>query len=116
MRAKNMTYLKDVNDPTKDAANYVIEPYPPFADAAFARKAVRFERRLELGVEGHRLFDLRRWGNATEVMNTYIQNEGRTITPFGTAANPYTATYDLFPIPLGAIDLSGGVLKQNPGY
>ena len=106
MRAKNMTYLKDVNDPTKDAANYVIEPYPPFADAAFARKAVRFERRLELGVEGHRLFDLRRWGNATEVMNTYIQNEGRTITPFGTAANPYTATYDLFPIPLGAIDLS----------
>lgn len=115
-RAKNMTYLKDVNDANQDAANYQIELYASFPDATFARKAVRFERRLELGVEGHRLFDLRRWGNATDVMNTYIQNEGRTITPFLTAANPYTATYDLFPIPLGAIDLSGGVLTQNPGY
>ncbi len=134
MRAKNMTYLKafelvslpneggftsvpvEVNGVHVDAANYEIEPYPAFPDATFARKAVRFERRLELGVEGHRLFDLRRWGNATEVMNEYIQNEARTIPPFGTAANPYTATYDLFPVPLGAIDLSGGVLTQNPGY
>ena len=29
-----------------------------------ARKAVRFERRLELAMEGHRSFDLRRWGVA----------------------------------------------------
>jgi hypothetical protein len=115
-RAKNMTYVKSVDNPNQDAANYQIEPYPSFPDAEYARKAVRFERRLELGVEGHRLFDLRRWGNATEVMTEYFVNEGRTITPFGTEVNPYTPTYDLFPIPLGAIDLSGGVLKQNPGY
>ena len=121
-RAKSMTYVKDVNNPNADAANYQIEPYPAFPDQAYARKAVRFERRLELGVEGHRLFDLRRWDatdpgfDATQVMNEYIANEARTITPIGTAFNPYEAKYNLFPIPLNAIDLSGGVLQQNPGF
>ncbi len=116
MRAKNMTYVKDVNNPAQDAANYQIEPYPPFPDQAYARKAVRFERRLELGVEGHRLFDLRRWGVTKQVLDTYIANEARTIPPFGVAAKPYNSAYDNFPIPIGAIDLSGGVLTQNPGY
>lgn len=116
MRAKNMTYVKDVNDPNSDAANYEIEPYASFPDAAFARKAVRFERRLELGVEGHRLFDLRRWGVTKQVLDTYVTNEARTIPPFGVAANAYNSAYDLFPIPIGAIDLSGNVLTQNPGY
>ena len=35
-----------------------------WADKEFARKAVRFERLLELGMEGHRFFDLVRWGIA----------------------------------------------------
>ncbi|MEI9909249.1 MAG: RagB/SusD family nutrient uptake outer membrane protein [Bacteroidota bacterium] len=40
-----------------DAANYVISIYPvDFADKAEARTAVRFERKLELGMEGHRFF------------------------------------------------------------
>ena len=67
-------------DGSGDAANYVVEPYAAFADADEARKAVRFERRLELGMEGHRLFDLRRWGVAKEVMTAYFVNETRTIT------------------------------------
>ena len=116
MRAKNMTYVKDVNNPANDAANYEIEPYASFPDATFARKAVRFERRLELGVEGHRLFDLRRWGVTKQVLDTYVANEARTIPPFGVAAKPYNSAYDNFPIPIGAIDLSGGILTQNPGY
>ena len=113
-RAKNMTYVKD--GAGVDAANYVIEPYTSFPDAAYAVKAVRFERRLELGVEGHRLFDLRRWGNSASVLTEYISNEARTVTPFGVAANAYQAKHDLSPIPLNAIDQSQGVISQNSGY
>lgn len=115
-RAKNMNYLK--NDPmdTQPAANYVIELYPAFPGEDFARKAVRFERRLELGMEGNRLFDLRRWGVAAQVLNTYIINEGRTIPSFITKSNPYLPKHDLLPIPIGAIDQSGGILTQNPSW
>jgi len=113
-RAKSSNYMQA--DGGGDAANYEIEPYTAFADAAYARKAVRFERRVELGMEGHRVFDLRRWGNAVQVMNDYFANESRTITNFAGKVSPYTATHNLFPIPLGAIDLSGNVLTQNPGF
>jgi len=114
-RAKDMTYVK-TEDGTADAANYVIEPYGSFADQAFARKAVRMERRLELGVEGHRLFDIRRWGVAIDVMNAYFVNEGRVVTSFLGDPAPFEAKHNLTPIPLNAIDLSGAVLQQNPGY
>ncbi|WP_339839891.1 RagB/SusD family nutrient uptake outer membrane protein [uncultured Maribacter sp.] len=115
-RAQNMTYIQnEAGDGA--AANYQIQPYGSFPTAAFARKAVRFERRLELGMEGHRLFDLRRWGVAQQVINTYIANEAADISKsdysrFGT----YTEKFDLFPIPINAIDQSGGILTQNPGY
>lgn len=114
-RAKSMSYVQNEAGDA-DAANYVIEPYTSFSDQAFARKAVRHERRLELGMEGHRLFDLRRWGNGVEVINEYIANESRTIENFGTKANAFEAKHDLLPIPLSAIDLSGGILEQNPGF
>jgi len=99
-----------------DAANYQIELYASFPNADYARKAVRFERRVELGMEAHRYFDIRRWGVSVQVMNEYFTNEARTIGNFGQKVSPYTATHDLFPIPLGAIDLSGGALTQNPGF
>ncbi len=117
-RAKGMTYVKEeVSDGVfQDAANYEIEPYVSFPDQAFARAAVRFERRLELAMEGHRLFDLRRWGVAPDVINTYVTNEARTIENFGTKAGTYAPNMDLMPIPINAIDLSGGVLEQNDGF
>ncbi len=114
-RAKNMTYVQALSG-GGPAANYVIEPYTNFSDQGVARMSVRFERRIELGMEGHRMYDLRRWGTTTSVLNEYVANEARTITNFGVKAKPYTATYDLLPIPLTSIDLSGGVLIQNPGY
>jgi len=114
-RAKNMSYVQNEAGDA-DAANYQIEAYPSFPDADFARKAVRFERRLELAMEGHRLFDLRRWGDAATIINAYTANEARTITNFGTKVGTYEPRMDLLPIPINAIDLSGGVLTQNPGF
>ena len=114
-RAKNSSYVQAVGG-GGDAATYVIEPYPSFGDQAAARTAVRHERRLELGMEGHRMFDLRRWGVAQQVMTDYFANEARIITNFGEKVSPYEPKHDLFPIPIGAIDLSGGALVQNPGY
>ncbi len=114
-RAKNMSYVKNESG-NADAANYQIALYTAFADQAFARKAVRMERRLELGMEGHRLFDIRRWGNGVSLINAYIGNEARVIPNFGAKVGTYEAKHELLPIPLTAIDLSGGILKQNPGY
>ncbi|MER3318254.1 MAG: RagB/SusD family nutrient uptake outer membrane protein [Allomuricauda sp.] len=114
-RAKNSSYvLNEAGD--APAANYQIEPYGSFANADEARKAVRFERRLELGMEGHRLFDLRRWGVTVDVLNTYVVNENRTISSLDSKVRTYQAFMDLFPIPVTAIDLSGNALTQNPGY
>ena len=116
-RAKNMTYVQ--NEAGDDsAANYQIEPYGSFAGVDFARKAIRFERRLEFGMEGHRLFDLRRWEIAQETINTYIQNEGEDLdqADYATKFKTYTEKFNLFPIPINAIDQSGGVLTQNPGW
>ena len=116
-RAKNMTYVQNEAGDAP-AANYQIEPYPGFAGQTGARDAIRFERRLELGMEGHRLFDLRRWDIAMSTINTYIQREAQDINQadYASKFKTYTEKFDLFPIPINAIDQSGGVLTQNPGY
>lgn len=117
LRAKTMAYLQNEAGDA-NAANYQIEPYTSFTDPAFARKAVRFERRLELGMEGHRLFDLRRWGVAQQVITTYLSNESQDMTEsdYNTKFGAYDEKFNLFPIPINAIDQSGGILTQNPGF
>jgi hypothetical protein len=69
-----------VVDWTKPAANYKVEPYPAghvaFSNKEEARKAVRMETRLEFATEGHRFFDLRRWGIDNEVLNDFISRDG----------------------------------------
>ncbi|MEE9372118.1 MAG: RagB/SusD family nutrient uptake outer membrane protein [Saprospiraceae bacterium] len=113
-RAKSSATVKDESG--ADAANYSIELYDSFADQMMARKAVRFERRLEFGMEGHRLFDIRRWGVGSAVMDAYAANESRTITSFAGDSRAYEGKHDMFPIPSEAIDLSQGALTQNPGF
>ena len=102
------------------AANYTINTYnAPWTDAVVARKAVRIENRLEFGMEGHRLFDLQRWGNAAETINSYLQVEG-TKRNYLTGRTFSKGVHEYFPIPLEAIERSfkdgKATLVQDPAF
>lgn len=101
----------------KNSANYVISNYSAFADKATARTAVQFERKLELSGEGHRFYDLVRWGIAATVLNNFIAYESKLL-PTAYSGAKFTAGKDEYqPIPQTQIDYQGkDVLKQNPGY
>ncbi|WP_080055130.1 RagB/SusD family nutrient uptake outer membrane protein [Spirosoma aerolatum] len=101
----------------KPAANYVISNYPTFADKATARAAVQFERKLELSGEGHRFYDLVRWGTAATVLNAFLAYESKLL-PTAYSGGKFTAGRDEYqPIPQTQIDYQGkDVLAQNPGY
>jgi hypothetical protein len=101
------------------SANYQTKSYAvPFADQAMARNAVRFERRLELAMEGHRFFDLVRWGVAAQVLNAYASKEKLKRTYKNTAV--FTAgKNEYYPISNRVIEIAkkgGNILEQNPGY
>lgn len=59
---------------------------------------IRQERRVELGFEMHRFFDLVRWGIADQVLEGFVKGK-----------------HEVFPIPQTEIDLNP-LLSQNPGY
>lgn len=65
--------------------------------------AIYHERRVELALEGHRFFDLVRWGRAGSTMRS-------------TGVNFVDGVHELFPIPQSQIDVTNGSLNQNPGY
>ena len=67
------------------------------------RDAIRHERRVELGMEYDRFYDLVRWGIAKEVLHA----AGKT---------NYQDKHALLPLPQNEIDKSNGVLVQNPNY
>jgi hypothetical protein len=104
----------------KPAANYVVKEYAnPWTDKAVAREAVRFETRIELAMEGHRYFDLVRWGVADKVLNAYYEKEKLKRAYFN-GVNFAKGKHEYYPIPLQEIlnsKLDGKeTLKQNPGY
>lgn len=115
----------DNNTPAKGysaapAANYSVGLYTAtWTDQALAREAVRFERRIELGMEGHRFFDLVRWGVADVVLNKYLVEESKKRT-YLTGATFKKGTSEYRPIPTRAIvtsSINGApTLTQNPGY
>lgn len=104
-------------------ATYDVEPYPvgtfETQGTDYAMNAVRWERRLELALEGHRLFDLRRWGTAEEVLNAFVEFAAQTRSYYDDAAT-YTDKHRWFPIPTPQIvanTIDGEpILKQNLGF
>ena len=103
------------------AANYKVEEYTtPWTDPSFARKAIRYERMLELAMEGHRFFDLVRWGIADTEINGYFNKE-KNLRNYMNSAVFTKNKNEVFPIPQTQIDLSVSpagklLMKQNPGY
>ena len=80
------------------------------------REAIRHERRVELGMEGHRWFDLCRWGIVYDVMNKENGSYGSTESEEVRAemAMFIKGKHELFPIPAEEINLNP--MEQNPGY
>lgn len=119
-RAANpASWVKKLDGSGANAANYVIGLYnTPWTDKTTATNAVRFERKLELSGEGHRFFDLVRWGIAADFLNNvYLPHDGAILTVALGGAKFTTNQDEYFPIPQRQIDLQGAdVLKQNPGY
>jgi len=114
-RAENSQYVRTL-DGSSFAANYKIDTYKePFANYQDAISALRTERRLEFAMEGHRFFDLVRWGIADSVINNYFSTESLIRTVL-TGAHFQKGKNEFYPIPQRAIDLSQGKLTQNPGY
>lgn len=114
-RAMDSKYVKDFNDPSKDAANYKIGLYPAAGwTQEYARQALRTETRLEKAMEGERYFDLVRWGIAQEVMTKYLDAE-RDNRPYYQNTT-FKAGREYFAIPVAQYNFSYGRYTQNPGY
>lgn len=98
------------------ASQYNVQPYPAAGwTQAYAREALQWERRLEFATEGHRFFDLVRWGTAAPTLNQYIAIEKTRRSFLATAV--FTAGRDEYlPIPQSEITFTNGLYKQNPGY
>jgi len=133
------TYVNLIRNRAKNSAkqdpavNTSVEPWPAGTFATrgqpFAINAVRFEQRLEFAMEGHRYFDLVRWGIAEKVLNTYVakeavagvDNNSRSFTKRNyLAGKVFLPRHVMYPIPQDEILNSQkdgkSVLTQNPGY
>ncbi|XHR98254.1 RagB/SusD family nutrient uptake outer membrane protein [Mucilaginibacter sp. UC70_90] len=97
--------------------------------------AVRLERRLEMALEGDRLYDIRRWKDQSgqPVINSILGPNGSFVKyntqqskdpyetknlnePQNKGANFIAGTHNLWPIPSKEIIASNGKITQNPGY
>lgn len=125
-----------INDIRQRAANSIkkhieyaadqceISPYPEsyFQNKEMARKCLRWERRLEMGQEHERFFDLRRWGMLSTTLNAYFKREvndsynGQTYAQYYKDAHFTSGKNEYFPIPYNQLYYIPGLYTQNKGY
>jgi len=117
-----------LGDPSVTWATYNIGTYPAtFASQAVGRDAVRWERRVELAMEGQRFFDLRRWKIADVVLDAYMRGVGggaeEDRRAYLVGAENWTGVTDRhywYPIPALQVELSKvgttPMLTQNAGW
>jgi len=126
MYAEAKIELNQIDQTVYDAINAVRsradmpEITPPHTQDEL-REIVRHERRIELAFEGLRLFDIRRWGIAQQVMAgqhygiDYIDENGNLQTIPADFRSFDPARDMLWPIPQKEVDLNSNI-SQNPGY
>ena len=91
-----------------------IATYKGNYDQTQALKIVKMERRLEMGMECERFFDLVRWGEADKVLNKYYAEEANDCSIY-TAAHFTKNKNEYLPIPYAQIAASNGHYTQNIG-
>mgnify|MGYP002515421706 FL=1 len=112
-RAKQSTGMI-VNYPADYGVKFNISTYTGSYSQAEALKMVKMERRLEMGMESERFFDLVRWGEAEQVLNKYFAEETKHCSIYEAAH--FTANKNEYlPIPFSQVAASDGHYTQNIG-
>jgi hypothetical protein len=100
--------------PADYGVSFKVNTYPGSYSKEDALKIVKMERRLELGMESERFFDLVRWGEAAQVLNKYYAEEIDNCNIYSEAH--FTADKDEYlPIPFEQLSASNGHYVQNIG-
>lgn len=119
-RAKNS--IKKHIEYAADQCDIALYPESYFQDKETARKCLRWERRLEMGMEGSRFFDLRRWGIASETLNNYFKSEAKDVYDGQNYAEYYKDAHftpgknEFWPVPYNQLYYIPGLYQQNKGY
>lgn len=112
-RAKQSTGMI-ANYPSDYGVKFNISTYNGTYNQEDALKIVKMERRLEMGMESERFFDLVRWGEAEKVLNKYFAEETNKCSIYGDAH--FTANKNEYlPIPFSQVAASDGHYTQNIG-
>lgn len=113
LRAKQSTGMI-ANYPSDYGVKFNISTYNGSYSEEDALKIVKMERRLEMGMESERFFDLVRWGEAEKVLNKYFAEETNNCSIYGEAH--FTANKNEYlPIPFSQVAASDGHYTQNIG-
>lgn len=113
LRAKQSTGMI-ANYPSDYGVKFNISTYNGSYSQEDALKIVKMERRLEMGMESERFFDLVRWGEAEKVLNRYFAEETNNCSIYGDAH--FTADKNEYlPIPFSQVAASDGHYTQNIG-
>lgn len=113
LRAKQSTGMI-ANYPSDYGVKFNISTYNGSYSQEDALKIVKMERRLEMGMESERFFDLVRWGEAEKVLNKYFAEETNNCSIYGDAR--FTANKNEYlPIPFSQVAASDGHYTQNIG-
>lgn len=99
---KALEYLNMVRARARGSNNFILPDITTMVQSDL-REIIYHERRVELAMEQHRWFDLARWGRIADVMGPL-------------KSNFMASKHTLLPLPQSEIDLTGGILVQNPNY